>query len=88
MSASRDLRSTRIATAVLMVAAAAVAIGAVAQRDWTLLLWVGIAAGNTGLLYSYIKLTEEQAEVIREQGDLIDRWVALSPKIIRGLSDD
>jgi hypothetical protein len=84
----KDLRSTRIALVVLLVAATLVAISAVVDRDWTLLVWVIIAAANTGLLYSYIRLTEEQAEVIREQGDLIERWIELSPKIIQAVQGE
>jgi len=85
---NNNLRGTRIATGAIIAAAVIVAIGAVVDRDWTLLLWVGIAATNAGMLYSYIKLTQEQAEVIREQGDLIDRWTAMTTRIVRGLSDD
>ena len=84
-------KRTRLSLLILMVAAAVMGLIAVIKQDWTLLIWVTIAGGQAGLLRYYVGLVDEQAEIIRQQRDLIDRWTALSPKILRGLggeSDD
>ena len=84
-------KRTRPALMVLMVTSAVMALIAATQQDWTLMIWTLIAGTQAALTRSYVGIVSKQAEIIRAQGDLINRWTTLTPEILRGLgreSDD